>query len=151
MSRAVLKQEASEQKSQMAIYEQLIESIELDHNATLKDIFNIYKVKKQPVFKIQTDTSQNNPSASSNDAAKLSCEFCGFETPKTKPSKARQKMQAHIHAKHPQLDEDVILGDRTVSLGDKEEFVRQDEASNVILDTLEEVSNQISDQDHLPL
>ena len=47
MSRAVLKQEASEQKSQMAIYEQLIESIKLDHNATLRDIFNIYKVRKQ--------------------------------------------------------------------------------------------------------
>ena len=69
ISKAVFKQEASEQKSQMAIYEQLIESIELDHNATLKDIFNIYKVKKQPVIKIQTDTS--DPS-DSKKAAKTS-------------------------------------------------------------------------------
>ena len=29
---------------------------------TLRDIFNIYKVKKQPVFKIQTDKSKNDPS-----------------------------------------------------------------------------------------
>ena len=65
MSKAVFKQEASEQKSQMAIYEQLIESIELGPNATLvKDIFNILNLEKQPVFKIQTDTSQNDPSNS---------------------------------------------------------------------------------------
>ena len=47
ISKAVLKQEASEQKSQMAIYEQLVESIELGPNATLvKDIYNILNVKK---------------------------------------------------------------------------------------------------------
>ena len=53
----------------MAIYEQLVESIELGPNATLvKDIYYILDVEKQPVFKIsnkiQTDTSQIDPSNS---------------------------------------------------------------------------------------
>ena len=111
---------------------------------------NICEVKKQPVIKIQTDTSKRaakkkqekaselpNKQESvfdyvassndaedvilgdslgkikllvasdvfierkvlpfSNDAANLTCEICGFKTPKTKPSKARQKIsQARI-------------------------------------------------------
>ena len=69
MSRAVLKQEASEQKSQMAVYEQLVENVEIGPNATLvKDIYYILKVEKQPLLKIssnkQTVTSQINPSNS---------------------------------------------------------------------------------------
>ena len=42
MSRAVLKQEAFEQKSQMAVYEQLVESVEFGPNATL--VNNIYYI-----------------------------------------------------------------------------------------------------------
>ena len=69
MSRIVLKQETSEQKSQMAAYEQLEESVELGPYATLvKDIYYILDMEKQPVFKIsnkiQTDTIQNDPSNS---------------------------------------------------------------------------------------
>ena len=45
INKAVLKQKASEQKSQTAIYEQ-IESIQIEHKMTLRDIFNICKVKK---------------------------------------------------------------------------------------------------------
>ena len=95
-----------------------------------------------------------------SNAAKLSCDLCGFEMTKTKPSKARQKLQAHVHAKHqdviPQLDKDVIL-DGTFSLGNKQllpvindPVIDVPEASDVIIDTLEEVSNQISTQDHFP-
>ena len=58
-----------------------------------------------------------------SNAAKLSCDLCGFETTKTKPSKARQKMQAHGHTKHPQLD---ILGDGTVSLGKMQLLVTEE-------------------------
>ena len=53
MSKAVLKQEITGQKNQMAYYEQIVENVELGRNATLvQDIYYILDVEKQPVFKI---------------------------------------------------------------------------------------------------
>ena len=52
MSKAVLKQEITGQKSQMAYYEKIVESVELGRNETIvQDIYYILDVEKQPVFK----------------------------------------------------------------------------------------------------
>ena len=69
ISKAVLKQKASEHKNQMTIYKEWIESI-LDQRATLRDIFNICEVKKQPVIKIQTNTSDPSDSKKAKKTAK---------------------------------------------------------------------------------
>ena len=62
MSKAVLKQEITGQKNQMAYYAQIVESVELGCNKTIvKDIYYILDVEKQPVLKqsneIKSDTS----------------------------------------------------------------------------------------------
>ena len=105
--------------------ERSVPDLKIEHKMTLRDISNICKVKKQPVI-IQTDTSdpsdsqkvKKQPTVTSHDvtvllysnAAKLSCDLCCFQTTTTKLLKARQKLRAHVYAKHqdviPQLDKD---------------------------------------------
>ena len=90
-------------------------------------------------------TSHDVTVLSYSNAAKLSCDLCCFKTTRSKPLKARQKLRAHVYAKHqdviPQLDKNTA----------KHPVINVPFSTDVpeTSDVIEEVVHQISTQDHV--
>ena len=55
------------------------------------------------IKKIEVNKARIDPS---NSQISLSCKICELSTKKTKASKSKQKLAAHMNSKHPSCDED---------------------------------------------
>ena len=108
MSQGVLEQKITGQKDQMTYYSNIVENVKLGRNETIfNDIYSILDVSKQPVLNKQSCETKPDTSLKldpSTSQISLSCKFCKFSTKKTKASKSKQKMAAHMNSKHPQLN-----------------------------------------------